>query len=116
MPSLEVVQQISGLGALGLAIIAVWALATGRVRVGSLVDQATAALIALYERRLRELGEERDGWKSLAQGTTPELKRLNDLLDTAVKLLLDPRRTAADIDHIEGELVRAIKAELGKLS
>ena len=87
----ELVQAISGLGALGFAVIAVWAFGTGRVRVGSLVDRAMADLIALFDKRLGEVTKERDDWKTLALGATPELKRLNDLLDTAVKLLLDRR-------------------------
>lgn len=66
--------------ALVLVIIAVIAFVQGRVRSGSQVDKDTTAL-----------REERDSWKTLAQQTTPELKRLNDLLETAVKLLLDRR-------------------------
>lgn len=81
------------LGALGLALIGAWALATGRVRVGSLVDKAMDFIVGQFEKRLLEVAKERDDWKALAQGTTPELKRLNDLLDTAVKLLLDRRGT-----------------------
>jgi hypothetical protein len=87
----EVVQAISGLGALGFAVIAVWALATGRVRVGSLVDKAMDIVVAFFEKQYAEMKEERDGWRTLALGTTPELKRLNDLLDTAVRLLVDRR-------------------------
>jgi hypothetical protein len=95
----EVVQAISGLGALGFAVIAVWALATGRVRVGSLVDA--------------EKKEDRDAlleWKTLAQSTTPELKRLNDLLGTAVSLLTDPRRSDAEVERI----TQAVRAELDR--
>lgn len=72
---------VAKLGALGLALLAIYGFLSGRVRVGSLVDKATD-----------ELKGDRDDWKALAQDATPELKRLNDLLDTAVKLLLDPAR------------------------
>jgi len=84
----ELVQAISGLGALGFAIIAVWALGTGRVRVGTLVDKANDELAAMFEKRLAEVAKERDDWKTLALTATPELKRLNDLLETSVRLLM----------------------------
>ena len=89
MPTIEVLQGIAGLGALGITLIGIWALGTGRVRVGFLVDRAMEQLIAIYEKRLAEQKEESDGWQDLAQAATPELKRLNDLLEVAVKLLLD---------------------------
>jgi len=81
VPSVELIQGIIGGGVATVLAVGLWWLATGRGRVGTLVDKEK-----------QELKDERDGWKALAQGTTPELKRLNDLLDTAVKLLLDPSR------------------------
>jgi hypothetical protein len=74
LPPPEFWQALANIGALGLSLIAVWAFATGRVRVGFLVDRA-----------MKELKEERDDWQAIAQAATPELKRLNDLLDTMVK-------------------------------
>lgn len=103
LPPLDVIQAVIGGGIAGVMGVGIWWLASGRGRVGSLVDK-----------REKELIDERDAWKTLAQTIGPEIKRLNDLLDTAVKLLLDPRRSDADIEHIESELVRAIKAELAK--
>jgi hypothetical protein len=72
---------VSKLGALGLAIILVFLFIRGIVRSGALVD---------IEKQ--EMKEERDEWKALAQSTTPELRRLNDLLQQAVSLLIDPNR------------------------
>lgn len=77
---LEALQAIAGGGALLITLIGAWALGTGRVRVGWLVDRQEALLM-----------KELEQWKSLAQGATAELKRLNDLLETAVKLLLERR-------------------------
>jgi hypothetical protein len=85
---MDLLQSVAATGALGLALIGVWALGTGRVRVGTLVDSDKVD----EDERFTKLERERDDWKALAQSTTPELKRLNDLLDTAVKLLLDPAR------------------------
>lgn len=80
MPSLELLDALTRLGATGLALIGIYGLVTGKVRVGWLVD-----------RELKETRDERDAWKAMAQSGTPELKRLNDLLETAVKLLLNRR-------------------------
>lgn len=89
-----VVKAIADSGPIAIALIFVitglWWVASGRGRVGSLVDKDQAEGAARYAK----LEKERDDWKVLAQGTTPELKRLNDLLDTAVKLLLDRRPPA----------------------
>jgi hypothetical protein len=75
------IDAISKIGIVGGAIFIVALFIRGILRSGSLVDQEK-----------QDLKEERDEWKALAQAFTPELKRLNDLLDTAVKLLLDPSR------------------------
>jgi len=90
---------VSKLGALGLAVIMVALFIRGILRSGPLVDAEK-----------QETKEERDEWKALAQGFTPELKRLNDLLATAVNLLLDPRRSEAEIERI----IREVKAALGQ--
>lgn len=49
------------------------------------------AIVKVHLERESDLEEELDAWKTLAQGSTPELKRLNDLLDAAIRLLLDRR-------------------------
>lgn len=80
MPPFETIQAIVGGGSAVLLGIGIWWLATGRGRVGTLVDKEK-----------QELREERDAWKALAQSVTPEIRRLNDLLDQAVQLLLNRR-------------------------
>jgi hypothetical protein len=90
------IDAIAKIGALGLTLLAIWGFLSGRVRVGSLVDKDEAK----RDLREAEIKKERDDWKTVAQGGTPELKRLNDLLETAVKLLLDPRRTEEEVDRI----------------
>jgi hypothetical protein len=78
----------SKLGALGLAVIVIALFLSGRIRVGTLVDGAKKE--ADDERA--KITQERDDWKSIAQAATPELRRLNDLLDTAIKLLFSTSR------------------------
>ena len=92
MPPLEPIQAIIGGGVATVLAVGLWWIGTGRGRVGSLVDTDKATAKAEAAERLKEVQRERDEWKALAQGTTPELKRLNDLLGTAVALLLDPAR------------------------
>ncbi len=86
------IDAIAKIGALGLTLLAIWGFLSGRVRVGSLVDKDEAK----RDQREAEIKKERDDWKAIAQAGTPELKRLNDLLDVAVKLLLDPNRRPPD--------------------
>lgn len=69
-PAVALVLVIIGLAILFRAVI------SGDLRSGRLV-----------ERELDKLTKERDEWKTLALDSTPEIKRLNDLLDTAIKLL-----------------------------
>ena len=71
----ELVQAISGLGALGFAVIAIWGFATARVRVGALVDQREAQLIA-----------ERDIWMERSRATDQRLERFADALETLLKV------------------------------
>lgn len=85
MVPLDPIQAIIGLGVSGVLAVGIWALATGRVRVGSLVEADKAAEAI----RLKEVKDERDSWKALAQAATIEFKRYNDLLDSAIKLLSD---------------------------
>src|SRR5690348_1817321 len=111
MPA-DVAAAIDVLGKLGLIGIAFAAAIlviglpfyTGRVRVGSLVDKSDAQ----RDKRELELKEERDAALALASGFTPELKRLNDLLGTAVNLLLDPRRSEAEVERIVREVRRTL--------
>lgn len=112
MPPLDPIQAIIGLGVSGVLAVGIWALGTGRVRVGSLVDKAMEVVVAQYEKRLTEVTGERNDWRTVAQGATPELKRLNDLLDTAVKLLLDPRRADSEIDRIVHAVVEEVRSSL----
>lgn len=65
---------------------------------GGLAVAASAAVVALWRDHVRrdvdtaaQWREERDGWRKLAQDSTPEIKRLNDLLEQAVDLLLERR-------------------------
>ncbi len=65
---------------------------------GGLAVAASAAVVALWRNHIEQdkataaqWREERDGWKKLAQDSTPEIKRLNDLLEQAVDLLLGRR-------------------------
>lgn len=89
--------------ALALAIIVIGLpFYTGRVRVGSLVDKNDER----RDKREAEMKEERDAALALLSGVTPEIKRLNDLLGTAVNLLLDPRRSEAEIERIVKEVRR----------
>lgn len=81
MPPLEAIQTIIGGGATVLLGVAIWALYSGRVRVGSLTDKREA-----------ELKEERDEWKKLAQSFPGEMRRLGDLVEQAIDLL-GPRHT-----------------------
>lgn len=69
----ELVQAVSGLGALGFAVIAVWAFATGRVRVGWLVDQREQQLIG-----------ERDEWRARSLATDERLDRIADAFEKVV--------------------------------
>lgn len=75
MPIDAISQIIQGGVALVLAV-GIFGFVTGRVRVGSLTDKRETQLI-----------EERDAWKKLALESTPEIKRLADLLEQAVELL-----------------------------
>lgn len=102
MPAPEAIQAVANLGALGLALIAIWAFATGRVRVGALVDREKA-----------ELKEERDQWRALASGTTPELKRLNDLLQTAVTLLVERPADTKQLVSLLKEAIALLRASRG---
>ena len=86
MPPVEAIQAIVSGGIAVILGIGIWAFATGRIRVGSLVDREMAKKEAECEQ-----------WKALAQSFTPEQKRQNDLLATAVDIILDghsplPRR------------------------
>lgn len=73
-----VVDAIAGLGALGFAIIAVWAFATGKIRVAGLVDKREADLVA-----------ERNEWRIMAETTVAKLGRLTDVLEATVGKKLD---------------------------
>jgi hypothetical protein len=76
MPPLETIQTLISGGVAVVLAVGLWGFATGRVRVGSLVDL-----------REQKLTEERDAWKKLALDSTPEIKRLGDLLEQAIDLL-----------------------------
>lgn len=83
-------QQIAAGGTVGLIlglIVVVWALATGYARNGARVDKDAIKEAERRDKREAELVAERDGWKALAQGSTPEIKRLGDLLQSAMDLL-----------------------------
>lgn len=68
-------------------LVALWYFATGRGRVGSMVDKAIEKREAERDKREAELIAERDAWKVLAQGATPEIARLANLLESAISLL-----------------------------
>lgn len=106
---LDVLKQLGLVGIIFAAAILVIGLPfyTGRVRVGSLVDKNDER----RDKREAELKEERDAALSLASGFTPELKRLNDLLGTAVNLLLDPRRSEAEVERIVREVKRSLSGD-----
>ena len=70
----ELVQAISGLGALGFAIIAVWGFATGKVRVGSIVDKEAEILRT-----------ERNEYKQLHSGALARMDRLAEAVDQLTK-------------------------------
>jgi hypothetical protein len=65
VPGPEVFDALGRLGALGLALIAIWGFASGRVRVGKLVDDDKAAVAA-----------ERDDWKARALASDARLDRI----------------------------------------
>ena len=71
----ELVQAISSLGALGFAIIAIWAFATTKIRVGALVDKRETQLLA-----------ERDVWMERSRATDERLDRLADTLETLLNV------------------------------
>jgi len=76
MPPLDTINTILQGGASLILAVGIFGFVTGRVRVGSLTDK-----------REQQLMEERDAWKKLALDSTPEIKRLADLLEQAVELL-----------------------------
>lgn len=61
---------------------------------GGLAVASCAAVVALWRNHIEQdrqailqWREERDGWKKLALDSTPEIKRLGDLLEQAISLL-----------------------------
>jgi hypothetical protein len=72
------IDALSKLGSLGFAIIAVWGFATGRIRVGSLVDRREGQLMA-----------EASEWRTIAQDALAKLARLTDVLEATVGKKLD---------------------------
>lgn len=76
MPPVDSIAEVIQGGIAVVLAIGIFGFVTGRVRVGTLVDKRESQLI-----------EERDAWKKLALDTTPEIKRLADLLEQAVELL-----------------------------
>lgn len=96
----ELVQAISGLGALGFAIIAVWGFATGRIRVGSLVD-----------RDITQIRAERDAFRDLHAGALVRLDRVADATErlTAVVDKLADERQGAIADAVR-DVVKQIRS------
>lgn len=93
MPSPEAVDAITRLGVAGLLVIAVGAFASGRIRVGSLVD--------------RDLNQ----WKDLATGSLARL----ELAAKAIELLT---KAVEKLEGIIGELrkeISGLRDELEKL-
>lgn len=87
---MDLAHDIAAGGTVGLILglcVAVWAYATGFTRGGSQVDKDKADEAVRRDKREAELVAERDDWKTLAQGSTPEIKRLGDLLASAMDLL-----------------------------
>jgi hypothetical protein len=95
----ELVQAISGLGALGFAIIGVWGFATGRIRVGSIVD-----------REAEILRVERNEYKALHSGALSRLDRLADAVEQLTKAVdrMDERRSSAIAEAVE-QLTKRLK-------
>ena len=71
MPPIEVLLGTGGLAvAASFAVVALWR---------NHIEQDRQAILRLIE--------ERDGWKKLALDSTPEIRRLGDLLEQAIDLL-----------------------------
>lgn len=92
----ELIQAISGLGALGFAIIAVWALGTGKVRVGSLVDRDTTELKNIATSASKNVGD-----------LVPAVRELTNAVEVV------DQRAAERYDRIREE-IRELRAELKK--
>lgn len=69
---------VGKLGATGLALFLVWLFITGRIRVGSLVDKEIERITNAYEKRILELGLERDEWRGRDHESAQRLSRLAD--------------------------------------
>lgn len=72
----ELAQQIAAGGTFGLIIallVGLWALATGFVRVGKLVDKNEEKLVT-----------DRDQWRTMAETSIAKLGRLTDVLEATV--------------------------------
>lgn len=74
------VQTVSGLGALGFAIIAIWALVSRKVRTEGEVKDLQAAADA----RLTEMRQDRDAWKGIAESMGGKVERLTDVVESLV--------------------------------
>jgi hypothetical protein len=79
-----VLRGIADLGALGLSLMAVWGFATGRVRVGSLVDKREQQIIDEADRRERQLVNERNEWRTMAETAVNKMGDLTKALEAVV--------------------------------
>jgi hypothetical protein len=72
------------LGATGFALIAVWGYATGRVRVGGLVDKDREAAAVQAAKDQAELLVREAEWRKIAEDALAKLGRLTDVLEATV--------------------------------
>lgn len=83
------VDAIVRLGATGFALIAVWGYATGRVRVGALVDKDKEVAAAAAAAALAAAIAERNEWRKIGEDALAKLGRLTDVLEATVGKKLD---------------------------
>lgn len=108
----KIISNAGGWTAFVILVVVVGVVAWRSITNGTLLTKGSHdAIVKAHEQREADLEEASDGWKVLAQGTTPELKRLNDLLETAIRLLQDPSRA----DRAVERAVAGIRTELDEI-
>lgn len=99
----EAIDAIAKLGALGFALIAIFALYTRRIRTRGEAEEDKAE----NDARLAEMRSDRDAWRKLAEDYGNRLDRVTELLE---KLLSE----GSKVDRLL-ELVGDVRARLGRL-